>query len=299
VSGAGRAAAPGVARAPAGRIFIGMSGFGEAGWLVVLAAAAVVALLWKWVKVVKEYERGVVFRLGHVLERPKGPGLVIVPWPIDRMVRVSLRTVVDDIPSQDVITRDNVSIKVNAVVYFRVVDATAAIVRVEKYLYATSQLAQTTLRSVLGMVELDELLAERDKINLKLQAIIDRQTGPWGIKVSMVEVKQVDLPQDMQGAIARQAVAEREKRAKTIHAEGEYVAADRLAQAAAIMQQQPGTMQLRYLQSLIELASDRTSTIVFPIPIDLLEPLLRARRMERTADELEEDGRDVADVSTH
>jgi len=245
---------------------------------MIVAVALALTILVKWVNVLREYERGVVFRLGRVLPKPRGPGLVLVLWPIDRIVRVDLRTVADDIPAQDVITRDNVSVKVNAVVYFRVVNPIAAIVEVEKYLYATSQIAQTTLRSVLGMVDLDELLSQRDKINLRLQEIIDRQTDPWGIKVALVEVKHVDLPQEMQRAMARQAVAEREKRAKVIHAEGELLAARQLVDAAEMMERRPTSLQLRYLQTLIELASDRTSTIVFPVPIDTLEPFFQALR---------------------
>jgi regulator of protease activity HflC (stomatin/prohibitin superfamily) len=250
---------------------------GFMGW--VIAAFVLLLLFFKWIHVLPEYERGVVFRLGRVLPEAKGPGLVIVLWPIDRMVRVSLRTITQDIPAQDVITRDNVSIKVNAVVYFRVVRPIAAIIDVEAYLYATSQLAQTTLRSVLGMVELDELLSQRDQINQRLQEILDRQTDPWGVKVSMVEVKHVDLPQEMQRAIARQAVAEREKRAKIIHAEGEFQAAEQLVRAADRMEQRPTSLQLRYLQTLVEFASDRTSTVVFPVPIDTLEYFMdRTRR---------------------
>jgi regulator of protease activity HflC (stomatin/prohibitin superfamily) len=242
---------------------------------IIVAAVVVLFVLAKWINVLREYERGVVFRLGRVLETPKGPGLVLVLWPIDRMVRVSLRTVTDDIPAQDVITRDNVSIKVNAVVYFRVVRPNAAIVDVEQYLFATSQIAQTTLRSVLGTVDLDELLSQREKINQRLQEIIDRQTDPWGVKVALVEVKHVDLPQDMQSAIARQAIAEREKRAKVIHAEGEMLAAHQLVGAAELMEKRPTSLQLRYLQTLIELSSDRTSTVVFPVPVDTIERFFR------------------------
>ncbi|MBI4511585.1 MAG: slipin family protein [Deltaproteobacteria bacterium] len=241
-------------------------------WGVVLAVLVAVAVLTKWIKILREYERGVVFRLGRVLPRPKGPGLVVVLWPIDRMVRVSLRTIAEDVPSQDVITRDNVSIKVSAVLYFRVIDPISAIIHVERFLYATSQLAQTTLRSVLGMVELDELLAEREKINQRLQEIIDRHAGPWGIKVSMVEVKHVDLPQEMQRAMARQAEAEREKRAKIIHAEGEYLAAERLSEAAKVLAREPATLQLRYMQTLVEIGSAQAKTIVFPVPMDLFLP---------------------------
>jgi regulator of protease activity HflC (stomatin/prohibitin superfamily) len=249
----------------------------------IIAAVVVLVILGKWIKVLPEYERGVVFRLGRVMEQPKGPGLVIVLWPIDRLVRVSLRTVTDDIPTQDVITRDNVSVKVNAVVYFRVVRPNDAIVEVEQYLFATSQIAQTTLRSVLGMVDLDTLLSEREKINLRLQEIIDHQTDPWGVKVALVEVKQVDLPIDIRSAMARQAIAEREKRAKIIHASGELAAASQLVEAAAMMAKRPTSLQLRYLQALIELSSERTSTVVFPVPIDTLAHFVGAN--SRAADE--------------
>jgi regulator of protease activity HflC (stomatin/prohibitin superfamily) len=222
------------------------------------------------IQILAEYERGVIFRLGKLLPQPKGPGVVLVFRPIDRMVRISLRTVVLDVPPQDIITRDNVSVKVNAVVYFRVIDPRRAVVEVENYNYATSQLAQTTLRSVLGQAELDDLLAERDRLNAQLQQILDHQTDPWGIKVSAVEVKHVDLPQDMQRAMARQAEAEREKRAKIIHAEGELIASEKLAQAAAVLAQQPSAITLRYLQTLTEIGSEQNSTIVFPLPIELL-----------------------------
>jgi regulator of protease activity HflC (stomatin/prohibitin superfamily) len=224
-------------------------------------------------KVLNEYERGVIFRLGKLLPDPKGPGLIFVFAPIDRMVRVSLRTVVLDVPPQDVITRDNVSVKVNAVVYFRVMDARRAIVEVENYNYATSQLSQTTLRSVLGQVELDDLLASRERLNHQLQAILDQRTDPWGIKVSAVEVKHVDLPGDMQRAMARQAEAEREKRAKIIHAEGEMMASEKLASAALVIGSQPQAITLRYLQTLTEIASEKNSTIVFPLPIELVHLL--------------------------
>jgi len=254
--------------------------FGQFVWGLAIALFVVFVLLSKWVNVLREYERAVVFRLGRVLERPKGPGLVLILWPIDRVVRVSLRTMVEAIPSQDVITRDNVSLKVSAVLYFRVLEPIKAIVEVEQYMPATSQLAQTTLRSVLGMVELDELLTQREKINQRLQEIIDKHAGPWGVKVSMVEVKHVDLPQEMQRAMARQAEAEREKRAKIIHAEGEFTAARQLASAAELMQREPASLQLRYLQTLVEISSGRTSTILFPLPIDLLAPLLRPRPVE-------------------
>jgi regulator of protease activity HflC (stomatin/prohibitin superfamily) len=229
------------------------------------------------IQVLNEYERGVIFRLGNLLPRPKGPGIILVFRPIDRMVRISLRTVVFDVPPQDIITRDNVSVKVNAVVYFRVTDPRRAVVEVENYNYATSQLAQTTLRSVLGQAELDDLLAERDRLNQQLQRILDSQTDPWGIKVSAVEVKHVDLPQDMQRAMARQAEAEREKRAKIIHAEGELIASEKLAQAAAIIEREPAAITLRYLQTLTDIASEHNSTIVFPLPMDLLH-LIRDKR---------------------
>jgi regulator of protease activity HflC (stomatin/prohibitin superfamily) len=222
------------------------------------------------IQILSEYERGVIFRLGKLLPQPKGPGVIFVFRPIDRIVRVSLRTVVLDVPPQDIITRDNVSVKVNAVVYFRAVDPRRAIVEVENYMYATSQLAQTTLRSVLGKGELDDLLAERDRLNQQLQQILDNQTDPWGIKVSAVEVKHVDLPQDMQRAMARQAEAEREKRAKIIHAEGELIASEKLAQAAAVLAREPGAITLRYLQTLTDIAAEQNSTIVFPLPIELM-----------------------------
>jgi regulator of protease activity HflC (stomatin/prohibitin superfamily) len=240
--------------------------------LVIIAIA--VLFLYSSIKILQEYERGVIFLLGRFW-RVKGPGLIILVPGIQRMVKVSLRTVVLDIPPQDIITRDNVSVKVNAVVYFRVIDPQKAIIDVEDYLYASSQLAQTTLRSILGQAELDELLAARDKINQELQRILDRHTDPWGIKVATVEVKHVDLPQEMQRSMARQAEAERERRAKIIHAEGEYQAAQKLADAAAIISTNPATIQLRFLQTLTEIAGDKNSTIVFPIPIDLLTPFLK------------------------
>jgi regulator of protease activity HflC (stomatin/prohibitin superfamily) len=230
------------------------------------------------IKVLNEYERGVVFRLGKLLPQPKGPGVVLVFAPIDRMVRVSLRTIVLDVPPQDVITRDNVSVKVNAVVYFRVMDPRRAIVEVESYHYATSQLAQTTLRSVLGQVELDDLLSQRDKLNHDLQHILDQRTDPWGIKVSAVEVKHVDLPPDMQRAMARQAEAEREKRAKIIHAEGELEASEKLRQAATVIAGEPITITLRYLQTLTEIAAEKNSTIIFPLPIDLINMITKGGR---------------------
>ena len=227
------------------------------------------------IKILNEYERAVIFRLGNLLDHPKGPGITIVAWPIDRMVRVSLRTIVMDVPPQDVITRDNVSVKVNAVVYFRVMDPRRAIVEVESYHYATSQLAQTTLRSVLGQVELDDLLSERERLNQQLQQIVDQHTDPWGIKVSSVEVKHVDLPPDMQRAMAKQAEAEREKRAKIIHAAGELEASEKLAQAATVIGREPVTITLRYLQTLTEIASEKNSTIIFPLPIELMNLLKR------------------------
>ena len=237
-------------------------------FLVLLVLYAISAI-----QILNEYERAVIFRLGKLLPEPKGPGVVLVFRPIDRFVRMSLRTVVLDVPPQDIITRDNVSVKVNAVVYFRVLDPSRAVVEVENYMYATSQLAQTTLRSVLGQAELDDLLAQRDRLNQQLQQILDSETEPWGIKVSSVEVKHVDLPQDMQRAMARQAEAEREKRAKIIHAEGELIASDKLAQAAAIIDRQPATMTLRYLQTLTEIAAEQNSTIIFPLPIELMRML--------------------------
>jgi regulator of protease activity HflC (stomatin/prohibitin superfamily) len=222
------------------------------------------------IKILAEYERGVIFRLGKLQAVPKGPGIILVLAPIDRMVRVSLRTVVLDVPPQDIITRDNVSVKVNAVVFFRVIDPRLAILEVENFHYATSQLAQTTLRSVLGQAELDDLLAERERLNQDLQRILDKQTDPWGVKVSAVEVKHVDLPADMQRAIAKQAEAEREKRAKIIHAEGELSASEKLAQAAAVINREPLAITLRYLQTLTEISAEKNSTIIFPLPIDLL-----------------------------
>jgi regulator of protease activity HflC (stomatin/prohibitin superfamily) len=237
--------------------------------LVILLVLFLVAAL----KVLREYERGVVFRLGRCIGA-KGPGLIILIPVIDRMIKVSLRLVAMDVPPQDVITRDNVSVKVNAVVYFRVVDAVKAVVQVEDYLYATSQLAQTTLRSVCGQMELDELLGERDKINSQLQEILDTHTDPWGVKVTTVELKFIDLPQEMQRAMARQAEAERDRRAKIIHAQGEYQAAERLAEAAKIIAVHPQALQLRYLQTLSEVAAENNSTTLFPLPFDLFRPFL-------------------------
>jgi regulator of protease activity HflC (stomatin/prohibitin superfamily) len=237
---------------------------------IVLVVIVGLFLLSRWVNILNEYERAVTFWLGRLSAQPKGPGLVLIFWPFEKMVKVSLRTVVLDVPPQDIITRDNVSVKVNAVVYFRVMEPARAIVEVENYLYATSQLAQTTLRSVLGQAEMDELLSERERLNERLQEIIDAQTDPWGVKVSMVELKHVDLPQEMQRAMARQAEAEREKRAKIIHAEGEMQASTRLAEAAVIMSGNPMTLQLRYLQTLTEISAEKNSTILFPVPIEML-----------------------------
>ena len=241
----------------------------------ILLIPVVLVVLWllSAVKILNEYERGVIFRLGKLFPQPKGPGIVLVFPPIDRMVRVSLRTIVMDVPPQDVITRDNVSVKVNAVVYFRVMDPRRAIVEVESYHYATSQLAQTTLRSVLGQVDLDDLLSQRDRLNQDLQQILDQHTDPWGIKVSAVEVKHVDLPADMQRAMARQAEAEREKRAKIIHASGELEASAKLSQAAAVIATEPIAVTLRYLQTLTEIAAEKNSTIIFPLPIELMRML--------------------------
>jgi regulator of protease activity HflC (stomatin/prohibitin superfamily) len=247
--------------------------FSKTGCLVALFVGII--FLFKWINVLNEYERAVTFWLGRLGKRPKGPGLVLIFWPFERMVRISLRTVVHDVPPQDIITRDNVSVKVNAVVYFRVVEPDKAVVQVENYLYATSQLSQTTLRSVLGQAMLDELLSEREKLNVALQQVIDEHTSPWGIKVSMVEVKQVDLPPEMQRAMAKQAEAEREKRAKIIHASGEFEAARKLSEAAKIIGEEPATLQLRYLQTLTEIANEKNSTIIFPLPIELMKTFLK------------------------
>jgi len=226
------------------------------------------------IRILREYERGIIFRLGRLIGS-KGPGLILLIPIVDKMVKISLRTVTMDVPSQDVITRDNVTVKVNAVIYFRVMDPSKAVVQVEDFLYATSQISQTTLRSVLGQAELDDLLSNREKINQELTKIIDAQTEPWGIKVSVVEVKNVDLPQEMQRAIARQAEAERERRAKVIHAEGELQASYKLAEAAAIIGKEPAAITLRFLSTLVEIGADKNSTIVFPLPIDLLTPFLK------------------------
>jgi len=232
----------------------------------------ILIILAMMVKIIREYERAVVFRLGRVLPRPKGPGLIILIPMIDRAIRISLRTVVLDVPPQDVITRDNVTLKVSAVVYFRVIDPLKSVIQVENYLYATSQLSQTTLRSVLGQAHLDEILAEREKLNQELQGILDRHADPWGVKVSAVEIKHVDLPQEMQRAMARQAEAERERRAKIIHADGEFQAAEKLRQASDTISRSPVALQLRFLQTLTEIAAENNSTIVFPLPLDMLRP---------------------------
>ncbi len=241
----------------------------------VVAVAVLIVIIWiaKCVNILREYERAVVFRLGHVLRKDKGPGVILILWPIDKMLKVSLRIITWDVPPQDVITRDNVSLKVNAVVYFRVISAVQAIIEVENYRYAIEQLAQTTLRSVLGEVELDDLLSQREKLNNRLQTILDEHTEPWGVKVTKVEVKQVDLPQEMQRAMARQAEAERERRAKIIAADGEFQASTKLAEAAEIIQRQPAAITLRYLQTLVELGTEKNTTIVFPLPMELLSAL--------------------------
>ena len=228
------------------------------------------------IKILAEYERGVIFRLGRLLPQAKGPGVILVFAPLDRMVRISLRVDTLEVPSQDVITRDNVTVKVSAVVYFRVVEPRLAVTAVSNFLYATSQLSQTTLRSVLGEVDLDDLLSKRDELNVRLQAILDEHTSPWGVKVSLVSVEQVDLPEQMIRAIGRQAEAERERRAKIIHAEGEYTASEKLAMAAEVIQKQPAAIQLRYLQTLVEIGAEKNTTIVFPLPIDILTALDRA-----------------------
>ena len=225
------------------------------------------------IKILAEYERGVIFRLGRLLPQAKGPGVILVFAPIDRIVRVSLRIDTIEVPPQDVVTRDNVTVKVNAVIYFRVVEPRLAVLEVSNFLYATSQLAQTTLRSVLGEVELDELLSKREELNIRLQSLLDQHTSPWGVKVTMVEVKQVDLAEQMIRALARQAEAERERRAKIIHAEGEYTAAEKLAMAAEIIQRQPAAIQLRYLQTLVEIGAEKNTTVVFPLPLDILRSL--------------------------
>jgi len=249
----------------------------ESALYIVPAIVIVMFFLSSAIKILREYERGVVFRLGRLIGA-KGPGIIFLIPLVDKMVKVSLRTIAMDVPPQDVITRDNVSVKVNAVIFFRVLDPRNAVVQVEDFLYATSQMAQTTLRSVLGQVELDDLLASRDKINQQLQRIIDEHTDPWGVKVTTVEVKHVDLPQDMQRAMSKQAEAERERRAKVINAEGEYQAAEKLAQAAHVLAAAPIAVQLRFLQTMREVASERNTTTFFPVPIDLFAPFLNAQR---------------------
>ena len=246
----------------------------------------VLFLLSSMIRVLKEYERGVIFRLGRII-KAKGPGLILLIPIIDKMVKVSLRTVVHDVPEQDIITKDNVSVKVNAVVYFRVMDPTKAIVEVEDFFYATSQLAQTTLRSILGEAELDELLSSREKINLDLQTILDKHTDPWGIKVSQVEIKHVDLPTEMQRAMAKQAEAERERRAKIINAEGEFQASAKLLEAGEILTKQPITLQLRFLQTLREVATENNSTIIFPLPIDLFKPFMKLAELAKLEEKTE------------
>ena len=240
-----------------------------------LAAFILVIYLASCIKILAEYERAVVFRLGRVLTEPKGPGLVLLFWPVDRMVRISLRLECLEVPPQDVVTKDNVTVKVNAVIFFRVMNPQRAVLEVTNFLYTTSLLAQTTLRSVLGEVELDELLGQREKLNLRLQSVLDLETEPWGIKVAKVEVKQVDLPDQMIRAIARQAEAERERRAKIIHAEGEMQAAEKLAGAAELIQRQPAAIQLRYLQTLVEIGAEKNTTVVFPLPIDIFSSISR------------------------
>jgi regulator of protease activity HflC (stomatin/prohibitin superfamily) len=244
----------------------------------VLLISIIIVAIWllNSIKILREYERGVIFRLGRVLTEPKGPGLIFVFAPFDRIVRVSLRIDTQEVPPQDIITRDNVTVKVNAVIFFRVIDPRLAVVEVSNFLYATSQLAQTTLRSVLGEVDLDELLSQREKLNVRLQAILDQHASPWGVKVTMVEVKQVDLAEQMIRAISRQAEAERERRAKIIHAEGEYIASEKLAMAAEVIQKQPVAIQLRYLQTLVEIGAEKNTTIVFPLPLDIISSLGRA-----------------------
>jgi regulator of protease activity HflC (stomatin/prohibitin superfamily) len=254
--------------------------------LTTIGIVVLVLYLLSSIKILREYERGVIFRLGRVLATPKGPGVILVFAPIDRIVKVSLRVDTLEVPSQDVVTRDNVTVKVNAVVYFRVLDPRLAILEVSNFIYATSQLAQTTLRSVLGEMELDELLSQREKVNVRLQSILDQHTSPWGVKVTMVEVKQVDLPEQMIRAIGRQAEAERERRAKIIHAEGEYTAAEKLGMAAAVIQKEPIALQLRYLQTLVEIGAEKNTTIVFPLPIDIISGLGKA--LNRYANEPDE-----------
>jgi len=255
----------------------------EDSLLTLILVLIPIAYLLSSIKILREYERGVIFRLGRILPEPKGPGIILVFAPIDRMVRISLRIEVFEVPSQEVVTHDNVTVKVNAVIYFRVIDPKLAVLEVANFLYATSQLGQTTLRSVLGEVELDSLLSEREKLNARLQAILDRHTAAWGVKVTMVEVKQVELPELMVRAIARQAEAERERRAKVIHADGEFTASQKLAEAASVLQKEPAAIQLRYLQTLVEIGSEHNTTIVFPLPVDIfsrITPPARSQAVE-------------------
>jgi len=247
----------------------------------IIVVGIIVLYLLNSIKILREYERGVIFRLGRLLPQPKGPGLIFVFSPIDRMVRISLRIIVMDVPPQDIITKDNVTVKVNAVLYFRVMDPVKCVVEVQDYIYATSQLAQTTLRSLLGQVPLDDLLSEREKLNARLQEIIDLHTDPWGIKVQLVEMKQVDLPENMQRAIAKQAEAERERRAKVIHADGEFQAADKLTQAANIISTNPQALQLRFLGTLTEIATEKNSTIIFPLPLELFKAFTYDKGQEK------------------
>jgi len=247
----------------------------------IIVIGLIVLYILNSIKVLREYERGVIFRLGRVLPQPKGPGIILVFSPIDRIVRISLRLITMDIPPQDVITKDNVTVKVNAVLYFRVIDPLKCVIDVQDYIYATSQLAQTTLRSLLGQVPLDDLLSEREKLNARLQEIIEQHTDPWGIKVQLVEMKQVDLPENMQRAIAKQAEAERERRAKVIHADGEFQAADKLTQAADIISRNPQALQLRFLSTLTEIAAEKNSTIVFPLPLELLRAFSYEKPQEK------------------
>jgi len=248
-------------------------------WYYVVIVLLIV-YMFSVINILREYERGVIFRLGRLLPGSKGPGLILVFWPIDRMVKVDLRTVTMDVPPQDIITRDNVTCKVNAVTYFRVLDASKAIVEVENYLYATSQLAQTTLRSILGEVDLDDLLSQREKLNSVIQEQLDKHTDPWGIKVSLVEMKQVDLPTEMQRAMAKQAEAERERRAKVIHADGEFQASQKLQEASAILAKEPMSLQLRYLQTLTDIGAEQNTTVVFPLPLDIIEYFMRDKKKE-------------------
>jgi regulator of protease activity HflC (stomatin/prohibitin superfamily) len=244
-------------------------------YAIITIVVIILLFLFASIKILNEYERAVVFRLGRVMSQPKGPGIIIIIPVIDRFVRISLRTIVQDVPTQDVITRDNVTVKVNAVIYFRVIEPLKSVIEVENYLYATSQLSQTTLRSVCGQAELDELLAKREEVSAHIQDILDRQTEPWGIKVSAVELKHIDLPEEMQRAMAKQAEAERERRAKVIHAEGEFQASQMLFEAAKILAQEPAALQLRFLQTIREISSEKSTNTIIPLPIDILSPFLK------------------------